>query len=201
MFNKWINEEWRTEHGFEYTYDQNGNLVKYLEKEYNVPTDSLQNSNRTVFKYDENDNLLEDLYQFWDIGNEIWFNASKSQYTYDEHDNLIQDLNQYWTNDELQDVSKNNYYWSQFTFYDDSNEQAGNLFSIVPNPVKNSFKLVLSDYPEKAEISIFSLSGQLLKRLMISDHQSVDVRELKEGIYIIQIKTGTRTCHIRFVKI
>ncbi len=30
LFNKWINEEWRTEHGFEYTYDQNGNLVKYL---------------------------------------------------------------------------------------------------------------------------------------------------------------------------
>ncbi|NOX87336.1 MAG: hypothetical protein GXO86_15495, partial [Chlorobi bacterium] len=105
-FKKWKNNKWQIQYRYEYFYDQNNDLVKYLEKEYYVPEDSLLNSNQTIFIYDENDNRTEELYQFWNYETGLWMNVSRSENIYDDYNNLNQQLLQIWTNDNWNDYQR-----------------------------------------------------------------------------------------------
>ncbi|MGB0884429.1 MAG: T9SS type A sorting domain-containing protein [Flavobacteriales bacterium] len=76
-----------------------------------------------------------------------------------------------------------------------SNEiEAGNLFTVYPNPAKNEIKIQVSDNQENAILSIADVSGKIqLSTTLNSGNQSVDVSTLTKGLYLFELKTATET--------
>jgi Secretion system C-terminal sorting domain len=68
-------------------------------------------------------------------------------------------------------------------------------FRIYPNPAKNAFTIFGLPFSEneKAEITICDLMGkEILKSEMKSQKQEIDVRNLKSGIYFVQIQSKNK---------
>jgi hypothetical protein len=70
--------------------------------------------------------------------------------------------------------------------------------SIYPNPVQNELFIVL-DNEDITKIDILDLSGKMIKSARTNTSQ-IDVSELSEGIYILQVYTQTGVSNTRFVK-
>ncbi|PHS10478.1 MAG: hypothetical protein COA88_01680 [Kordia sp.] len=58
----------------------------------------------------------------------------------------------------------------------------------LKNPVKNQLRLELNGL-KQAEVLIYDYSGNLKKRAKITDAQSVDVSDLKNGLYIVKLSS------------
>jgi hypothetical protein len=74
-------------------------------------------------------------------------------------------------------------------------------FYTYPNPAQNEIKLVMMD-PQlnQEEILIYSTAGQLIKKVKannaFSNIPSINVSELQNGLYIIQIEKHTQVLSI-----
>ncbi len=79
-------------------------------------------------------------------------------------------------------------------------KQANQDFKIFPNPVNNLLSISASDLsqPSLVEVKIYSSQGQLVKSQNMT--QSIDVSELKQGIYILEIDSRTQIIRKKFVK-
>ncbi|MCL7754272.1 T9SS type A sorting domain-containing protein [Polaribacter sp. Z022] len=67
--------------------------------------------------------------------------------------------------------------------------------NIYPNPSTGYFKVKLENFENKAEVLLYNLHGRLLQRRYVRDcrrEQSVTMgsRWLREGIYVVKIRTG-----------
>lgn len=60
-----------------------------------------------------------------------------------------------------------------------------NGLSLYPNPAKNSVQINFSK-ESILEIGIYSISGQIVKKIKISSSDNVDVSQLKPGLYILK---------------
>ncbi len=79
-------------------------------------------------------------------------------------------------------------------------KQANQDFKIFPNPVNNLLSISASDLSQSSlvEVKIYSSQGQLVKSQNMT--QSIDVSELKQGIYILEIDSRTQIIRKKFVK-
>ena len=62
--------------------------------------------------------------------------------------------------------------------------------SIVPNPAKDCFKVNYPGRLGKIHLKILNLNGELQKELDVDNNETINVRDLPAGVYIIQVKTG-----------
>jgi beta-glucosidase len=76
---------------------------------------------------------------------------------------------------------------SQYGYFPDSNDNDDG-FIIYPNPAvdKVYIKTVTSDY----SVSIFTLTGEKIKTLQAGNNTAIDISDLSQGVYIIEIKSG-----------
>ena len=78
------------------------------------------------------------------------------------------------------------------------NENENKLdFSIYPNPVYSIFTISGLNL-EKAEI--YSVSGKLIKTVSLSKLNTIDVRNLKNGIYVVKVTNNNKVGTTRFIK-
>lgn len=71
--------------------------------------------------------------------------------------------------------------------------------SIFPNPVDDTFSIL--ELQNDAEIKIFNNMGQLVKTISFrNDQNTINVSELKKGIYFLQIHSGQQIYNSRFIK-
>lgn len=77
---------------------------------------------------------------------------------------------------------------------------ASHDFSIFPNPVSNELNISASDLtqPATVEVKIYSSQGQLVKTHNMTN--SIDVSELTQGIYIVEIASRSQSIRKKFVK-
>ena len=76
-------------------------------------------------------------------------------------------------------------------------ESAVTQFSIYPNPVKGNELNIRID-AEASEVTIFNMLGQVVKKQAFS--QTVDVSQLENGIYILEVTVGSERLTKRFIK-
>jgi rhodanese-related sulfurtransferase len=70
------------------------------------------------------------------------------------------------------------------------NEQFLPEWSIFPNPAKNRISIKNTNSFQNIEISIYNLNGQLELRKLLNDvSKSVDISNLSNGIYLVQLKS------------
>ena len=84
-------------------------------------------------------------------------------------------------------------FWSGI--YEISNSEN---ISIYPNPTSDKLTIIT---PEKSEIEIYNIQGQIIKRLNSNDNQTdIDVSGFPSAIYIIRMHTNQGVAVKKFVK-
>lgn len=81
------------------------------------------------------------------------------------------------------------------TLYDDiETHQSSNDILIYPNPAENYFKIASSN-TEQMHILLYSITGQKLIDKYISANETVDISQLRSGIYLVQVNdTNFKLC-------
>ena len=74
-------------------------------------------------------------------------------------------------------------------------------YSVFPNPVTNELNINFNSAID-AKISIINITGQEIKRLELSDKNTLqaDVSNLPAGVYFARINAGTQTQTVKFIK-
>jgi alpha-amylase len=66
-------------------------------------------------------------------------------------------------------------------------EFAKSTFSAYPNPTKNNFKISLANNQLPANMELFNLSGELIKKAIITESQTSYDIDVNQGFYILNI--------------
>ena len=69
-------------------------------------------------------------------------------------------------------------------------ENITDAFVVYPNPASNSFQIEFKNTKKEAVLSIYDMSGRIILNKNITDQTIIDVADLKEGIYVLRIKTS-----------
>jgi len=91
----------------------------------------------------------------------------------------------------------------EYPYYLSVNKPVRNLvFTIIPNPVKNSFTILTDDYI-KGELSycVFNIHGQVVMKGSIQTDTQIQSNNLKPGIYFIEITQNHEKGMQRLVKL
>lgn len=70
-------------------------------------------------------------------------------------------------------------------------------FSISPNPAQD--KLTIQADETNLHYIIYNLNGQLLKEDQLNTSKSISLNQLKNGMYLIELKSGTRKSIQKFI--
>ncbi|WP_235003990.1 T9SS type A sorting domain-containing protein [Aequorivita lipolytica] len=76
-------------------------------------------------------------------------------------------------------------------------------FSIHPNPVKNRLYINATNPTANLKVKILNIEGKLIRteNLEIQDQTSIDVSNLKSGIYFLNIEDETGNVEVKkFIK-
>lgn len=73
------------------------------------------------------------------------------------------------------------------------------VLSIYPNPVQNEL-FIDSKGRQITEMNILDLSGKVIKSITNNNLKSIDVSELNQGVYLLEIQTESGISTTRFVK-
>ncbi|MFY8107975.1 MAG: alpha-amylase family glycosyl hydrolase [Bacteroidia bacterium] len=78
------------------------------------------------------------------------------------------------------------------------------IIQLYPNPAEEYFDLSLSDKTDNIDIKIFDLTGSLVENqtweLLEGQTKRIQIANLKDGIYLVQLKDKNKQKTIRFVK-
>jgi len=70
-------------------------------------------------------------------------------------------------------------------------------FTISPNPVKDEMSVLTDD--QNLNYTIFNLSGQLIMDSQLKDSHSISAKNLNNGMYLLQLKSGNRKTIQKFI--
>jgi len=79
------------------------------------------------------------------------------------------------------------------------------IFELVPNPTRDRFRLDFSADLDNAKVSIFDISGKLLKSeslgsIYAGQKQELDISEFIAGTYLVRVESGVHVATKRVVK-
>ena len=70
-----------------------------------------------------------------------------------------------------------------FTTFDNTNEIDNQQLAIYPNPAKDVLRI--ENIAENQEVTIYSINGAVLKRVVVSGDSEINISELRPGMYIL----------------
>jgi autotransporter-associated beta strand protein len=88
--------------------------------------------------------------------------------------------------------------WSQIIFADCKNDVSG--IQIYPNPASDFIKVIIP-FEENTTLNILSMEGKTLKSMpSVSKNNLIHIKDLANGVYIIEIKNQKQIEQIKFLK-
>ena len=76
-----------------------------------------------------------------------------------------------------------------------------NSFSVYPNPVKDVLFAASNTHLDVIGLFIYDMNGRLIKSINDFDEKSINLQELKRGLYFIQLKDASgQTTIKKFIK-
>ena len=70
-----------------------------------------------------------------------------------------------------------------FTTFDNTNEIDNQQLAIYPNPAKDVLRI--ANIADDQEVTIYSINGAVLKRVVVSGDSEINISELRPGMYIV----------------
>ena len=132
---------------------------------------------------------------------ETYYISTIIKHTYDEQDNLVQYEKMFYNSvlNEMVDEELQTYYYSSVkSALTSNNQQKTDNFHIYPNPASDVIYLSASPAPGSNYI-IYNLIGEIVNQGMLKS-QSIQVSQLKPGIYFMKIARNNLASSFRFVK-
>lgn len=188
----------QSEYVYDYELNENGKPRKIT-----VTTNNYGFSNydsQTFFEYNQNSQPVLISIYFRDYETDKWYEQGRLKYTYNDDDN-ISCYQMYFYDDRLHDwvIGEQKLYFYSSLKSTASNCQASEMeVNIYPNPVKeaiylsghllNNSKYIIHDYSGKS-VSQGEITGN-----------SIDVSNLRKGLYLIKIYNNKSQSINRFIK-
>lgn len=91
----WQNNNWQNNYLYNYTYDANGTLLNFDQKNWNASLNIWNNFYKICYS-NSNLKVLNDSSFFWDKTNNVWKIYSKNEYTYNANYDLISYQFNFW---------------------------------------------------------------------------------------------------------
>ena len=126
------------------SYDYRGNIVGYLEKDWNEDTGDYVNGYDELGIYDENNHQIKYYSMKWNTDTQVWDSTQIIQSLYDEFGNRTERLYQKW-NSELSDWVNNSRYSYKYDENGNQIEFLHEIWSLVSSTWNNS-SLYTSEY-------------------------------------------------------
>ena len=70
-----------------------------------------------------------------------------------------------------------------FTTFDNTNDIDNQQLAIYPNPAKDVLRI--ENIADNQEVTIYSINGAVLKRVVVSGDSEISINELRPGMYIV----------------
>lgn len=182
----WIGNLWVNDYTTNYNYDSNGNLDFYIDSysggqyktKYNYDTSKLMSNFAHPFK---DKTGIDYIFEEYPFVNKI---ISEDNFSYNNA-----------TNSYDYDYKTTYNYDSSITLSTDKFEKIANAVKVFPNPSKDYIQVSGISALEPYEISS-ALGAQVIKG-SVAENQSIDIKNLANGIYFMKFKNGNT---IKFIK-
>jgi hypothetical protein len=228
LYSRFNEDEWDLEEKDEYIYNDQDQLIKLTSSELN--DGDWINDSKVEYAYDDNGYEILSVRSFWNPGEESWEFYNKDEHAYNALGRITLFAIYYWS-DEFNDWEgylKRDYFFNELnlkirqhnSIWDDETFDwvlevkgyyywsiitgvvpvAAHDLKVYPNPAKD-FVTVAFEQTEAFEVSIISMSGQVLRKYRTTDKAfRIDLQGLPRGIYLLQIKKGIDVITKRIVK-
>jgi hypothetical protein len=193
---------WQLMDRFYETYDKAGRRKSVMLITNNI-YDGEQIDYRAAFTWTESGQLLHASYFTWEADGDTgkWIEATRIDNRYDAYGNLLQYDKTFYdarTGKWETEHSKTFYYTYLETGLADNRAKSGSL-SIYPNPAGDEIRI--SGLSGKGwRYTVYNLYGQPVASGRPED-QAIDVRNLMQGIYLLEIMDRNSFYSGRFVKL
>jgi len=162
----------------------------------------LVNEYKSEHIYNTNGQLTADLTSLWDRTNKSWYYTDKNEYFFDSNGNKTLDINYTLNRKNNQFIIgyKKLYYYSLHTLTDNLDISENQKIKLYPNPASEMVTLEISDR-SVTQCELFNTNGQLIKTLPVEQGvNNYNIRDLKEGLYLIKIKSMEGTIVKKIIK-
>jgi hypothetical protein len=161
-----------------YAYDGNNNLISELREVAPPPGSGvssgvLANTSQTLYTYDANNLRISAVGQEWISTNSTWLNADSTHWYYPNSSTGIKD------------------------------QSANNIsISLYPNPASDKVSISIANATGETNLRITDISGKVvMSRSIRSSDSTIDVRDLKYGVYLFQFQNYQGTITKKVIKL
>jgi hypothetical protein len=173
-----------------FTYDGEGNLTQWFNQQWNGEIEDWVDNFINTFTYNENGALLLIFGQYWNVEAGEWINSSQTFNAYNENGNMIENYSQIW--DELTNEWSNSwkydYFWSEHEINAIANNP-GEPINIYPNPTQGKIKINVNSPLQNTSVRVFSVSGELLKTILLKSQNEIDISDFQKGVYFLHFQS------------
>jgi hypothetical protein len=195
----WENGLWVNDSKSEYTYDDNNNTTLAIWAEWDAVLEQWVNDNKVEYEYLDDEGIyIREAYR-WDVEFNNWVGESKFE-TYSNAEGKYKFIIDYVWDEQSMDwiVDKKEYYYRSVVTGISQKEKE--YFSIYPNPFKDIISIQRRS-EESTEASLLSMSGQAIMHFKIEGSVTrLQLGNLPEGVYFLQLNDGSRTTTHKVVK-
>ena len=72
---------------------------------------------------------------------------------------------------------------AKFTLLDNVDNVDNQQLALYPNPAKDV--LIINNITDNQEVTIYSMNGATIKRVVVSDNAEINISELRPGMYVV----------------
>lgn len=199
----WDEDQWNLGGKADYEYDDHNTRISYLSSSWNEDDSTWVNNykseNEYTYEYGEEARTIMSSSHDWDVDYEVWIGRSKREYFHNNEGksrlNIYSDWNEFTNDWEV--------YEKEFVYRSELLEISGfeiDDLLVYPNPVKNTLN-IKNQNNQKVHCSIISISGQKLRQFdMITSEVQINIEDLPNGVYFLQISKGSKTTVQKIIK-
>ena len=182
-----------------HTYDSNNNEISRIVSDWSLDNNDWLYHYKNEFIYNENSIQIMYSYYHWDIDLDIWVGNLKNAYVLDEEDQNRIKIYYKWDESIVDWVfDEKGFYYRTAT--SGLIEFSDNNLIIYPNPAK-SILSIKRENTEPVKCYIISINGQkLIEFDLFGFNTAINIENLSEGLYLLQINNGDNTITTKFLK-
>lgn len=183
--------QWFNNQKTDYFFDTNGRETEQVYSEWDNSASKWIGLNKYESNYNEKAFLTFTASSRWNKIMNTWDISSKEEYEYDSNGNNTSITSYYWNLSEnaWSIRTKTNNYYSLHDLTNKVDIKEKLKVRLYPNPVSETFTLVITDN-SATQCQLYNSNGQLLQTLPVEQGvNTYNVSHLREGMYLLKIKT------------
>lgn len=204
--------QWENDRKYEYDYTNNGQINTELVWEWDDNSGAWELDRKHEYGFDSNGNPNLELYSYW-TGGQFQY-SSKYEYSYDltvllsnvmvgqyefypDYSEKIVNLplayiDYDYNGNSWEEDDKTKYFYSSINL--DVFELSSEDILLYPNPTTDLINIQLNTETSPISIQIYNLSGQMVFEKNVSNHQTISLKHLPQGVYICILNSDSMSC-------